>query len=82
MILFTGKAPAKQFNKNKPNPVELKNFALCGKSGRMLDFEIYQGAVEQMYRMNRSIFGLGGSAVMHLALTIYSIQPKLQALFR
>jgi len=61
----------------------LKNFALCDKSGRMLlDFEIYQGAVEQEYQMNQTIFRLGGSAVMHLEQTVYFIQPKLQALFR
>jgi len=52
MISFMVKAPAKQFNKNKPNPVGLKNFALCSKSGRMLDFEIYQGTVERAYQMN------------------------------
>jgi len=81
MISFTGKATTKQFNKNKLNQVGLKNFALCGKSGRMIYFEIYQGAVEQAYQINRSIFERGRSAVMHLAQTIYSIQPKSQLLF-
>jgi hypothetical protein len=38
MILFTGRMPAKQAIKSKPNPVGLKNWVICGKSGRVLDF--------------------------------------------
>ena len=44
MIPFQGKAPAKHFVANKPNPIGLKKFVLCGNSGRALDFELYQAA--------------------------------------
>ena len=41
MIPFTGKMPAKQVMKSKPTPVGIENWVMCGKSGRVLDFEIY-----------------------------------------
>ncbi|XP_059166991.1 microtubule-associated protein futsch-like isoform X4 [Physella acuta] len=44
MISFTGKIPAKQFDKGKLNPLGIKNFFICGRSGRAIDFELYQGA--------------------------------------
>ena len=56
-----------------PNPVGLKNFVLCGQSGRMLDFEIYQGAGTGVPEESKHL-GLGGSIVMRLAQTIPSNQ--------
>ena len=44
MISFERRATAKQFVANKSNLIGLKNFVLCGKSDRALDFELYQGA--------------------------------------
>ena len=38
------RATAKQFVANKSNLIGLKNFVLCGKSGRALDIELQQGA--------------------------------------
>ena len=38
MIPFHGRVPARQYIKNKPNPVGLKSFVHCGKSGRAYDF--------------------------------------------
>jgi len=45
MIPFIGRIPAKQVMKSKPpSDVSVKNWVICGKSGRVLDFELYQGA--------------------------------------
>ncbi|KAI8771497.1 piggyBac transposable element-derived protein 3 [Biomphalaria glabrata] len=40
MIPFTGRVPAKQFIKGKPNTVGGKNFVICGKSGRARMLEL------------------------------------------
>ena len=71
MIPFEETAPAKQFVTNKPNPIGLKNFVFCGKSGRALDFELYQGAgsgIPEKYK--KLALGLGGSIVLRLSGTI------------
>ena len=73
MIPFTGRMPAKQLFKSKPNPVGLKNVVFCGQSGRILDFEIYQGAGTGVPEESKHL-GLGGSIVMCLAQTIPSNQ--------
>nr|XP_039250202.1 piggyBac transposable element-derived protein 3-like [Styela clava] len=65
MIPFTGRVPAKQFVKGKPNPVGLKNFVICGKSGRAVDFEIYQAAGTGTKHL-----GLGASVVLRLVEAI------------
>lgn len=69
MIPFTGRAPAKQFVKNKPNPVGIKNFVICGKSGKAHDFELYQGKGTGISEEHKS-FGLGASVVLRLAENI------------
>ena len=66
MIPFTGRVPAKEFIKSKLNPVGLKIYLLCGKSGRMLEFEIYQGDGTSVPTASKHL-GLGGSVVMQLA---------------
>jgi len=69
MIPFTGRVPARQFIRSKPNPVGVKNFAICGKSGRLLDFEFYQGAGTGVPEATKHL-GLGASVVLRLAQTI------------
>ena len=73
MIQFSGRVPAKQFIKSKLNPVGLKIFLLCGKSGRMLEIEIYQGDGTSVPTASKHL-GFGGSVVMHLAQTVPSNQ--------
>nr|XP_039255170.1 piggyBac transposable element-derived protein 3-like [Styela clava] len=53
----------------KPNPVGLKNFVICGKSGRAVDFEIYQGAGTGIPDETKHL-GLGASVVLRLVDTI------------
>ena len=39
MIPFQGRVPGWQYVKNKPNPVGVKLFVRCGRSGMAYDFE-------------------------------------------
>ncbi|XP_064597896.1 piggyBac transposable element-derived protein 3-like [Liolophura sinensis] len=60
---------AKQVIKSKPNPVGIKNWVLCGKSGRALDFELYQRGgtgIPEQYRH----LGLGASVVLRLSESV------------
>ena len=69
MIPFTGRMPAKQVVKSKPNPVGLKIWVVCGKSDRVLDFKFDQGAgtgIPEVYKQ----LGLGAAVVLRLAQTI------------
>lgn len=66
MIPFTGRVPAKQCIKSKPNPVGVKNFVMCGKSGRAHNFELYQGKGTNLSQVHFENLGLGGSVVMKL----------------
>ena len=64
-IPFEGEALAKQFVANKPNSIGLKNFVLRGKSGRALDFELYQGAGTGIPKKYKELgLGLGASIVL------------------
>ena len=63
MIPFHGRMPARQYIKNKPNPVGLKSYVRCGKSGIAYDFEFYEGAGTGV---NYRHLGLGGSVVKRL----------------
>ena len=49
----------------------MKNFVLCGKSGRALDFELYQGAGTGIPEKYKKLgFGLGASIVLRLSETV------------
>lgn len=61
--------PSVNPNQSKPNTVGIKNWVLCGKSGRALDFEIYQGARTGIPVKNKHL-GLGAAVVVRLADTI------------
>ena len=68
LIPFTGRVPAKQFIKSKPNPVGVKNFVICGKSGRAQAFELYQDAGTGIPDDTKHL-GLGALVVLRLAET-------------
>jgi hypothetical protein len=67
MIPFLGRCPVRQFVKNKPRPVGLKNFVVTTSDGLVLDFEIYQGTTTRL--TNREL-GLGPSVVLRLVETL------------
>ncbi|XP_065665356.1 piggyBac transposable element-derived protein 3-like [Hydra vulgaris] len=68
MIPFTGRVPAKQYIRGKPNPVGVKNFVVCYTSGRADDFELYQGAGTGISEEHKHL-GLGASIVLRLSET-------------
>lgn len=63
--------------KAKPNPWGIKLFALCGTSGMMYDFLIYQGSTTEMNSEQQEVFGLGASVVLKLAERINEINIQL-----
>ena len=67
MIPFTGRCPLKQYVKNKPRPVGLKNFVVTTSAGIVMDFEIYQGTCTPL---PESELGLGPSIVLRLVDTL------------
>ena len=73
MIPFLGRIPYRQYVRNKPRPVGLKNFVITTSKGLVLDFEIYQG---ENTPLDRSL-GLGPAVVLRLAKTI----PEHSVLF-
>ncbi|XP_070385990.1 piggyBac transposable element-derived protein 3-like [Dermacentor albipictus] len=65
MIPFTGRVPAKQFVKGKPNPEGVKVFLRCSADGLAHDLELYQGKGTGVSAQHAHL-GLGGSVVMRL----------------
>lgn len=66
MIPFMGRTDLRQYVQGKPNPTGLKNFVLADTLGRVLDFEIYQGARISKHKD----LGIGGGIVMRLEDTM------------
>lgn len=74
MIPFLGKCPVRQYVKNKPRPVGLKNFVVTTSEGTVLDFEIYQGSTTPFEDKE---LGIGPSVILHLVKTL----PKESYIF-
>jgi hypothetical protein len=66
MIPHKGRIPMRQYMRGKPNPWGVKVFMLCGKSGMVYDFIIYQGNDTEI-KTAYTKFGLGASVVLHLS---------------
>lgn len=66
MIPFSGTTSLRQYVKNKPNPVGLKNFVLASPSGLVHDFFIYQGAKTWPNGTPDPDLGIGGSVIKRL----------------
>lgn len=69
MVPFKGQINVKQFIKNKPIRWGIKIFMICGQSGMLYDFIIYQGATTEI-KPELKQFGLGASVVMQLSQSI------------
>ncbi|KAH8023791.1 hypothetical protein HPB51_017161 [Rhipicephalus microplus] len=69
MVPFTGRTQLRQYVRGKPNPTGLKNFVLADRLGRVLYFEIYQGATIPIPSEHKD-FGISGGIVMRLAETM------------
>ena len=66
MIPFKGSLNVKQYIKNKPTKWGVKLFALCGRSGTLYVFILYQGSTTELIHGHSEIFGLGGAVVTKL----------------
>lgn len=71
MIPFTGTTSLRQYVKNKPNPVGLKNFVLATPNGLVLDFFLYQGGKTWPDGTPDKVLGIGGSVVKKLSVDIF-----------
>lgn len=69
MIPFKGQLSIKQYVKGKPTPWGIKVFALCGRSGLLYDFAVYQGENTIPAELKKD-YGLCSGVVVHLSKRI------------
>ncbi|XP_044751630.1 piggyBac transposable element-derived protein 3-like [Coccinella septempunctata] len=67
IVPFKGKLDVKQYVKGKPCPWGIKIFALCGASGLLYDFLLYQGSTTELDETFKKHLGLGAAVVWKLA---------------
>lgn len=79
MIPFKGSLNIKQYIKNKPTKWGIKVLALCGRSGILYDFVIYQGVTTEFIPEHIEVFGSSGAIVTTLAQRI--INPNVRLYF-
>lgn len=70
IIPFRGQLNIKQYIKGKPNPWGVKVFMLCGASGIVHDFLVYQGSTTALSPQHKEKYGVTGALVLHLAESI------------
>lgn len=67
IIPFRGNLNIKQYIKNKPNPWGVKAYLLCGESGLVYDFIVYQGKTTPLKPELTKNFGVTGAVVLQLS---------------
>ncbi|KAL1486515.1 hypothetical protein MTO96_046927 [Rhipicephalus appendiculatus] len=65
-----GKLDIKQYVKGKPKPWGVKVYMLCGASGIIYDFLIYQGSTTCLNPDQKKEFGVTGALVLHFTSRI------------
>eukprot|EP00102_Acyrthosiphon_pisum_P023878 XP_016661088.1 PREDICTED: piggyBac transposable element-derived protein 3-like [Acyrthosiphon pisum] len=70
MVPFKGKLSGKQYMCGKPNPWRIKLYILCGESGLVYDFLLYQGSTTELNGNIQKVFGLGGAVVLKLTMLL------------
>nr|CAI5851207.1 unnamed protein product [Callosobruchus analis] len=74
MIPFKGTLSIKQYIKSKPSPWGIKSFLLCGSSGLVYDFVVYQGKTTPLNGEEVANYGIAGGVVLKLCERIPSDQ--------
>lgn len=64
IVPFKGKLCVKQYMRGKPHPWGIKLFLMCGSSGIVYDFLIFQGSTTELDPNIQTNFGQGGCVVM------------------
>lgn len=70
MVPFKGKLSVKQYMRGKPNPWGIKLYLLCGESGLVYDFLLYQGSTTELNENIQKKFGLGGAVILKLTMEL------------
>lgn len=64
-VPFKDKLCVKQYMREKLHPWGIKLFLMCGSSGIVYDFLMFQGGTTKLYPNIQKVFGQGGCVVMH-----------------
>ncbi|KAL3223623.1 hypothetical protein MRX96_027296 [Rhipicephalus microplus] len=62
-----GRLDIKQYVKGKPHPWGVTVFMLCGESGLIYDFLVYQGSWTELNESEKQQYGVTGAIVSHLS---------------
>lgn len=70
IVPFRGRLGIKQYVKGKPEPWGIKIFMICGKSGLVYDFIIYQGSTTNLDKSDVVTYGQSAAVVHKLSQRI------------
>lgn len=77
IIPFKGQLSVKQYIKGKPCPWGIKLYALCGSSGLLYDFILYQGPTTEINSLHQQVFGQSAAVVIKLTERITNPNHQL-----